>query len=50
MKEVTSIKRKRVCKVLHCNNILSIYNPGAYCYAHQREADPKRPHPVSAAS
>ena len=50
MKEVTSIKRKRICKFLHCKRILSIYNPGIYCYAHQREADNKKSHPLSSVS
>ncbi len=47
MKEITSIKRKRVCKFLHCKHILSIYNPEIYCYAHQREAANKKPHAFS---
>ena len=42
MKEIASIKRKRICKFLHCKRILSIYNPETYCYAHQREADGKK--------
>lgn len=47
MKEIVSIKRKRVCKFLHCKNILSIYNPGVYCYVHQREVNNKKSHPLS---
>ena len=39
MKEINSIKKKRVCKFLHCKHILSIYNPGIYCYVHRREVD-----------
>ena len=50
MKEVTSIKRKRICKFLHCKRILSIYNREIYCYAHQREADNKKSHPLSSVS
>lgn len=50
MKEVASIKRKRICKFLHCKCVLSIYNQEIYCYAHQREADSKKPHPLSSIS
>jgi len=39
MKEVNSIKRKRICKFLRCKHVLSIYNPGAYCYVHQKKVD-----------
>jgi len=46
MKEVTSIKRKRICKFLHCKHVLSIYNLEAYCYVHQREVDNKKYPPV----
>jgi len=42
MKEIASIKRKRICKFPHCKHILSIYNPKPYCYAHQKEADNKK--------
>ena len=50
MKEIASIKRKRICKFLHCKGILSIYNRGSYCYKHQREVDNKKPHPLSSIS
>ncbi|MFC1752970.1 hypothetical protein ACFL96_06200 [Thermoproteota archaeon] len=50
MKEVASIKKKRICKILHCKRILSIYNPEIYCYSHQREADNKKPHQLSSVS
>ena len=47
MKEIASIKRKRICKFLHCKHILSIYNRGIYCYVHQREVDNKKPDSLS---
>ncbi len=50
MKEIVSIKRKRICKFLHCKGILSIYNQGVYCYVHQKEVDNKKPHPLSSIS
>ena len=50
MKEIVSIKKKRVCKFLNCNNILSIYNPEIYCYSHKREVDNKKYPPLSSAS
>ena len=50
MKEVASIKRKRICKFLRCKRILSIYNPEIYCYVHQREADNEKSIPISSFS
>ena len=50
MKEVDSIKKKRICKFLYCKNILSIYNPGIYCYVHQKEVDNEKSTPLSSIS
>ena len=47
MKVIASIKKKRICKFLHCKHILSIYNLGIYCYVHQREIDNKKSRPLS---
>lgn len=47
MKEIESIKRKRTCKFPGCKQVLSIYNPGSYCYVHQRETDNKKYPPLS---
>jgi len=50
MKEIASIKRKRICKLLHCNSILSIYNSGDYCYMHKRLGADKKSRPLSSTS
>ena len=50
MKVIATIKKKRICKFFNCNNVLSIYNPGNYCYVHQREVDNKKHPPLSSTS
>ena len=42
MKQVASIKRKRICRSHNCKYILSIYNQGVYCYVHQKEVDNRK--------
>jgi len=42
MKQIATIKTKRVCKIVNCTCILSIYNMEKYCYKHRREAENKK--------
>jgi hypothetical protein len=35
-KKIRLIKKRRVCRHRGCEQVLSIYNPDSYCYAHQQ--------------
>ncbi|MFA5500466.1 MAG: hypothetical protein WC404_05265 [Candidatus Omnitrophota bacterium] len=37
-KKIITYKRRRICRFRGCKQVLSIYNPEAYCHAHQRAA------------
>jgi len=42
MKQIASIKIKRICKTVNCTCILSIYNMEKYCYKHRKDAENKK--------
>lgn len=39
MKKVKTSPKGRKCKILHCKQILSIYNHEIYCHAHMGGVD-----------
>ncbi len=48
MKEAASIKRNRICRLLHYKHIFSgINNPEICCRAYRREVDNKKFQPLS---
>lgn len=36
--KIKTIKKRRVCRFLKCEQILSIYNPEPYCHVHRQFA------------